>query len=160
MSDYLASNVAWLVYNCVRYRIVDSCGGFNSLCSFLTSDMVLMGQLVFPLVMMAEYYFSGYYNEVFRKSRLQELFVTLGSALINSLIVFFIAMLNDMMRIKNRIRATLQSYLGNNRIEITFRLAEGKELKPILTKPQLFNKLKNENPAFAKLADRLSLTVE
>lgn len=98
VSDYLASNVAWLVYNCVRYRIVDSCGGFNSLCSFLTSDMVLMGQLVFPLVMMAEYYFSGYYNEVFRKSRLQELFVTLGSALINSLIVFFIAMLNDMMR--------------------------------------------------------------
>ena len=69
-------------------------------------------------------------------------------------------LLNDMTRIKNRIRATLQSYLGNNRIEITFRLAEGKELKPILTKPQLFNKLKNENPAFAKLADRLSLTVE
>lgn len=97
MSDYLASNVAWLLYNCVRYSIVGQ-GGFGSLVSFLTSDVVLMGQLLFPLVMMLEYYFSGYYNDVLRKSRLQEIFVTLGSAIINSLVVFFIALLNDMMR--------------------------------------------------------------
>ena len=48
------------------------------------------------MVMMLVYTLSGYYNEVFRKSRLQEFFVTISSALVNSLIIFLVALVNDM----------------------------------------------------------------
>lgn len=94
--DYVTTNVAWLVYNCIRWAM-GGVHGFLSLQSFLLSPNVLMGQLVFPLMAMAIYYLSGYYNEVFRKSRLQEILTTAGSAAINSLIIFFIALLNDVV---------------------------------------------------------------
>ena len=70
--------------------------GFNSFEMFVTSSYVALGMLLFPLMMMFVYFLSGYYNEVFRKSRLQEFFVTAASVLFNSLMIFFVALVNDM----------------------------------------------------------------
>ena len=97
LGDFLASNVAWLTYNCIRWAM-DNVHGFFTLPSFLLSKNVLLGQLLFPLIMLMVHYLSGYYNEVFRKSRLAELLTTLGSSLINSLIIFFVALLNDVVQ--------------------------------------------------------------
>jgi len=94
-SDLVTSNIAWLVYNCVRYHMNAVQGTYSSLEGFLSSPMVLAGQIVFPLVMMVVYYLSGYYNQVYRKSRVHELFTTLWSTVINSLIIFFVALIND-----------------------------------------------------------------
>lgn len=96
MSDFVMSNVAWLTYNCLRYGLHMVRGGWSALSDFLYSSSVAQGQVAFPLVMMLTYYLSGYYNKVFRKSRLSELSVTFSSAVINSLIVFFVALINDM----------------------------------------------------------------
>ena len=93
--DLLMSNVAWLAYNCLRYELDAVHGRYPTLGRFLTSSNVEMGQLVFPLVMMCVYGLSGYYNEVFRKSRLHEFFVTLWSSVVNALIIFFVALIND-----------------------------------------------------------------
>lgn len=70
--------------------------GFNSFEMFVTSSYVALGMVLFPLMMMFVYFLSGYYNEVFRKSRLQEFFVTAASVLFNSLMIFFVALVNDM----------------------------------------------------------------
>lgn len=93
--DFVMSNIAWFIYNCVRYELNVYAGFYRSLEHFLTSRMVLVGQIAFPLLMMAIYYLTGYYNEVFRKSRLHEFFNTLTSAVINAFIIFFIALIND-----------------------------------------------------------------
>lgn len=93
--DFVMSNIAWLMYNCMRYEFNVYAGFYRSLENFLTSRMVVVGQIAFPLVMMIIYYLSGYYNEVFRKSRLHELFNTLWSAVVNAFIIFFIALIND-----------------------------------------------------------------
>lgn len=95
--DYVMSNIAWLAYNCLRFNMDAVHGSYNSLTAFLTSPMVLAGQLLFPLVMMAVYCLSGYYNEVFRKSRLHEFFTTLWSSVVNALIIFFVALINDVV---------------------------------------------------------------
>ncbi|MBP5561972.1 MAG: sugar transferase [Muribaculaceae bacterium] len=94
LSDFISSNVAWFSYNCVRYAM-GAVHGQQSLKAFLLSGNVMLGQLLFPLLMMGVYSLSGYYNEVFRKSRLQELLQTASNSLINSLILFFVALIND-----------------------------------------------------------------
>lgn len=93
LGDYATSNVAWFVFNCVRFHVTNV--GFPTLMSFLTSKFVLLGQLVFPLFMMFIYWLSGYYNEVFRKSRMQELFTTVWSVTIITICIFLIALIND-----------------------------------------------------------------
>jgi exopolysaccharide biosynthesis polyprenyl glycosylphosphotransferase len=97
IGDYISSNVAWLGYNCVRYFRGEVQGNFGSFKDFALSGMVVFGQIIFPLVMMAVYYLSGYYSEVFRKSRLQELLTTFWTSIVNSLIIFFIALINDVI---------------------------------------------------------------
>ena len=62
--------------------------------------MVVLGQIVFPLLMMVTYIFSGYYNNVCRKSRVQELLTTAASAVINTLLIFFIALINDVVGVR------------------------------------------------------------
>lgn len=89
------SNLAWLGYNCVRY-LVGAVHGQSSFAHFLTSPMTVLGQVVFPLVMMAVYALSGYYNEVFRKSRVQEVLISMSTAAVNSLLIFFVALINDL----------------------------------------------------------------
>ncbi len=95
IGDYVASNVAWFTYNCLRY-LMGSARGASTLGAFLGSHMIVVGQVVFPLVMMLVYYLSGYYNNVYRKSRLQELFVTFSSTTVNVVIIFLTALINDM----------------------------------------------------------------
>ncbi len=96
IGDYLTANLAWVSYNCARFAM-GGVRGYQSLKAFLTSDTVLLEQAVFPLIMMGVYYLSGYYNEVFRKSRLSEVTTTFSSSCINALITFLIALMNDMM---------------------------------------------------------------
>lgn len=90
------SNLAWFGYNCVRYCF-GAVQGQPSFAGFMSSPMTVVGQIVFPLAMMAVYCLSGYYNEVFRKSRVQELMLSLTTAAINSLMIFFVALINDLV---------------------------------------------------------------
>ena len=97
--DLVMSNLAWFAFNCVRYQM-GAVIGWQTLHSYLASNVVLLGQLCFPLMMMVTYIFSGYYNNVVRKSRLQELLTTAASATINTLLIFFIALINDVIGVR------------------------------------------------------------
>ncbi|MBQ1486667.1 MAG: sugar transferase, partial [Muribaculaceae bacterium] len=99
LGDFVMSNLAWFIYYIVRYqmgRVV----GWPYLVSYLKSDMVIAGQIFFPLLMMVTYIFSGYYNNVVRKSRVQELLTTAASAVINTLLIFFLALINDVIGVR------------------------------------------------------------
>ena len=100
VGDFVMSNLAWFLYNIVRYQ-TGNVVGWPYLVSYLKSDMVLLGQLFFPLLMMVTYAFSGYYNNVCRKSRIQELLTTLASSGINTLIIFFVALINDVIGVRS-----------------------------------------------------------
>ena len=98
--DYVMSNIAWLLFNIVRFYMPVVASGYVELDDFLLSRNVLIGQLFMPIIMMAVYYLSGYYNIAFFKSRLQELFTTITSVLINTLILYFTALINDVMPLR------------------------------------------------------------
>lgn len=95
IGDLLSTNIAWLLFNLFRYRWVDNASFFNSLASFLTSENVIVGQIIIPLLMLGLYYLSGYYNNVFLKSRLQEFVTTSTTAFIGMVVIFFTALFND-----------------------------------------------------------------
>jgi len=99
VSDFVMSNLAWFTYNIVRYQM-GNVVGYQHLSSYLTSKMILLGQITFPLLMMVTYAFSGYYNNVCRKSRIQELLTTAASAGVNTLLIFFIALINDVIGVR------------------------------------------------------------
>ncbi len=100
LGDYVMSNLAWFSYNIARYQM-GHVAGYNYLEGYLKSDIVLLGQLFFPLMMMVTYIFSGYYNNVVRKSRVQELLTTMASAGINTLMIFFLALINDVIGVRS-----------------------------------------------------------
>ncbi len=103
LCDYIGSNIAWLLFNIARFHMPTISSGYIELSDFMLSHNVLLGQLWMPILMMVVYYLSGYYNQAFFKSRLQELFLTIGSISINTLIIFFVALINDIapLRLNN-----------------------------------------------------------
>ena len=68
-------------------------------------------------------------------------------------------LLDEMARLKGRIRVTLAQNLHNADIQINIRLAEQKDIKPKLTRRELFEKMKKENPAIARLSDMFNLDI-
>ena len=95
--DYLATSLAWLLFNIIRYTQIVIPGGLQipSFSSYYSMPPVILGQIFFPLMMMALYYLSGYYNRPLFKSRLDELLTTVSTAIIGSVIIFFLALVND-----------------------------------------------------------------
>ena len=66
-------------------------------------------------------------------------------------------LLNQILAIKGRIRATLANALKNNSIQFLPRLTEGEEIRRIRSKPEILADISNSNPAFAQLRKKLKL---
>lgn len=91
--DWLASLVAFAAFNYCRFFILKNQG--ISVIDYLFSTKLIVEEIVVPVCMLAIYWFSGYYNNPFGKSRLQELLTTMGSALINSALIYIVLLIND-----------------------------------------------------------------
>lgn len=66
-------------------------------------------------------------------------------------------MLHELQAIKARIRATLAEKLKNGHIELTLRVAEQKEILPVLSSYEMLEKLKKENKAINDFIKTLNL---
>ena len=66
-------------------------------------------------------------------------------------------LLDQLGAIKGRIRASLAASLHNGSITVSLRLAKQNEIKPLLTKKQIFDKMKKDYKPFALLVDGLGL---
>lgn len=95
--DYLATSLAWVLFNVIRYKqiVVPQEMPFPSFSAYYSLTPVIQGQIFFPVMMMVLYYLSGYYNRPLFRSRLDELLTTVSTAVIGSVIIFFLALVND-----------------------------------------------------------------
>ena len=98
-SDYVMSIIAWLLFLYVRYDMGEHSHtlGYADFSHYLFSPPVILGTVLFPLAMLAIHWMSGYYNQVWRKSRVQELFDTTSSVLVGVIVAFLCALINDMV---------------------------------------------------------------
>ena len=68
-------------------------------------------------------------------------------------------LLNDILNIKGRILQTFKIGLGNQSVNINYRLAEADEVTKVLSKRELLENLMKENPSIAKLTQDLKLVM-
>jgi exopolysaccharide biosynthesis polyprenyl glycosylphosphotransferase len=109
--DYLSANLSWFAFNVVRFYIVAQTQyKIESLWNFMSFPDVIKGQITIPISWLILYYYSGYYNKPLEKSMLSEFFVTLGSAFVGVIVIFFGVLLDDLPE-SIRIYYELFSYL-------------------------------------------------
>lgn len=95
-SDFIAGNIAWLIFNVVRYFTLPSAYTTHStLLQFMQSPQVVLGQIIVPIALVMLYAVSGYYNRPFFKSRVDELVNTVFCTFAAMLGIYFTALLND-----------------------------------------------------------------
>ena len=66
-------------------------------------------------------------------------------------------LLEQISQLKGRIRKTMAVYLHNGKIDFNIRLAKAEEVKPVLSKRELFEKISKENQAIELLRQQLDL---
>ncbi|MDE6533666.1 MAG: sugar transferase [Muribaculaceae bacterium] len=92
ISDFMTTSVAFLLFNIYRFHYF---GNYTQAMDYIFSSKLVVEEVTVPLVMLGVYWLSGYYNNPFGKSRLQELLTTFFSALINSALVYLVLLIND-----------------------------------------------------------------
>lgn len=99
ISDYLSAGLSWTCFYVFRKAYIEPMKfGYKIPISF--DERFFMGLLLIPVFWLILYYSSGYYRDVFRKSRLSELWQTLLISVFGVVILFFSLILDD----------TIQSY--------------------------------------------------
>ena len=95
-SDLITGAIAFWVFDIIRFYLLKVNTDFNfSLWSFLGSSKLIIEQCVVPPCLLAIYWLSGYYNRPFKRSRLQEFFTTLFSAMVTTVIIYLVLLIND-----------------------------------------------------------------
>ena len=99
LSDYLSAALSWTCFYVFRKAYIEPLKfGYKIPISF--DERFFLGLLLIPLFWLVLYYSSGYYRDVFRKSRLSELWHTILICGFGVIILFFSLILDD----------TIQSY--------------------------------------------------
>lgn len=95
LADYVSANAAWFVFNIIRFYTLPYNYSSMSLGSYMSMTSVILGQILFPIMMVVLFAISGYYNKVFFKSRLDDILNAGAVSLIGTIIIFFAVLFND-----------------------------------------------------------------
>lgn len=100
LSDWITTNVAFLLFNLFRYHHLPlPSEGYTDVWQFLSSPKLVGEQIFFPLFFLFIYWLSGYYNNPYHRSRLQEFYTTVSTALFNSLLIYLALLTNDQITV-------------------------------------------------------------
>jgi exopolysaccharide biosynthesis polyprenyl glycosylphosphotransferase len=94
LSDFLSAAVAWTIFNIYRKTQIDplKTGNFDS---EIFDKRFLLSVAILPLIWVLVYYLSGSYNNVLRKSRINEFVQILATSIIGVTVLFFAILLDD-----------------------------------------------------------------
>ncbi len=95
--DYLTTAVAFCIFNVYRFFTLHETGGVSDLFDYLTTQKLILEQIIIPFAMLGVYWLSGYYNRPFEKSRLQEFVTSVFSSLLGALLIYLALMTDDLV---------------------------------------------------------------
>lgn len=95
LSDYLAAAAAWSIFNLYRKTQIDplKIGDSSELSIF--DEQFKLSIFLLPLIWVLVYYLSGSYNNVLRRSRINEFVQVLATSIIGVTVIFFVLLLDD-----------------------------------------------------------------
>ncbi len=94
LSDFIAAATAWTLFFVYRKKYIESVK-FDISVQFEPTATFYKGLILIPIFWIILYYLSGYYKDIYRKSRLKELWKTIATTLIGVIIIFFLLILDD-----------------------------------------------------------------
>lgn len=96
--------MSWLVFTFVRYCLTKDFGAMREIDAFTTylsfHDIVL-GQILFPFLIVFICLLSGFYNKPFSKPQMQVFLNTVVSSFFASMVVYFAILINDNLPERN-----------------------------------------------------------
>ncbi len=93
-SDFITAILAWTIFFIYRKKWIESVK-YHIDFEFVFTPRFFQGIIIIPLFWILIYYISGYYKDIYRKSRLKELWQTFITSLIGVIIIFFFSILDD-----------------------------------------------------------------
>lgn len=94
LADFLSAGLAWTLFNYYRKMNVDSLKT-GKIPEQIFDDRFYVSVSVLPVIWVLAYYLSGSYNNVLRKSRINEFVQTLATSIIGVTVLFFVLLLDD-----------------------------------------------------------------
>ena len=99
--DILAAILTWVGLYIYRKHVGESANLQNIFLSMQSDSKFWLGLVLYPVYWLFFHAFFGYYNKIYRKSRLDELVTTIGVTLFGSLVFFFVFILDDIVTSPN-----------------------------------------------------------
>jgi len=94
--DFLAAIAAWVVFFLFRKIYIEP-QAFGAFVPITFGPRFWIGAISLPIAWILLYYFSGFYKDMFRRSRLDDFIQTLLSTLLGVVIIFFLLILDDII---------------------------------------------------------------
>lgn len=92
--DFLSAALSWTLFYIYRKKVIETeIFGFDIPLEF--TNRYYIGIILIPLLWIFLYYLSGYYKDIYRKSRLKEIWQTFAITITGSIFIFFILLLDD-----------------------------------------------------------------
>lgn len=111
--DFLTAFLSFFLFNIVRYfLLVENWSSDNSFWPYVLSTKLIIEQILIPIGMLGIYWISGYYNNVLSKSRVTEFSETFWSAVVSTVIIYLILLINDSSGMKTRDYEIILSLFG------------------------------------------------
>jgi len=110
-SDYIASLITWALFYILRKKLIES-DFFGYQIDINYDKKFYIGLILIPIFWLLLNFLSGYYKDVYRRSRLKELGQTISITIIGIIIIFFVLLLDDyVFNYKNYYRSILILFL-------------------------------------------------
>lgn len=94
--DFLAAMAAWVLFFLFRKIYIEP-QVFGWAVPITFGPRFWTGTIVLPLAWILLYYFTGFYKDMYRRSRLEDFIRTLTSCLLGVVIIFFLLILDDVI---------------------------------------------------------------
>ncbi len=93
-SDYIAAAIVWFLLFWFRKHYIDTAHSDYQI-PIGSDDKLKLGIIIIPSFWLILYYFTGFYKNIFRRSRLRELKQTVYTSFFGCFVIFFALLLDD-----------------------------------------------------------------
>lgn len=93
-ADYFSAVLAWSLFYLYRKFYIEP-DKFGILPEKIFDRQYILGIIILPLGWLLAYYLTGFYKNIYRKSRINELMQTLATSIIGVTFIFFFILLDD-----------------------------------------------------------------
>jgi len=93
-ADYISAGLAWSLFYLYRKFYIEP-DKFGIIPEQVFDRQYILGMIILPLGWLLAYYLTGFYKDIYRKSRINEFIQTLATSVIGVTFIFFFILLDD-----------------------------------------------------------------